>query len=231
MYDRLKSDRSPPSEVITALAKTLRNFRLPDDYVSLRVVRWQEPSAFVGVGHAIYLSDSFIDAIDTGDLSLDEVEAVLGHEIAHLLLDHPINNKATFSVSVVLETDPNELLNRATSIYVAHRATGTYRGSAFREKQMRTQMLLNGGDGFRKHLLRDGAEIANARAPALGYTYPLDQEIAADNMARRVIGPKFSMKLQSFLRWQLELAGMFANGSSDDVNVIKNRLSNIGGEK
>lgn len=214
------------------LKSVLYEMKLPSDFALLKVIETGISTAYTGVSREIYITKSFIEALDKGIISENELRLVLIHELLHKKLRHA--NKSLSSPSLtVSEVSAKRLVKIAAQIagiiYLRNHggATGweylaTYStiGELIdkvsnKETQQKYQKLL--------------------AMPFFGYSHSIEEEFMVDKMVKDIVR-KNNENVESYkdtlvtLKRVLETTSKF-KVDSRELNKLSVRIEKLNKEK
>lgn len=171
-------------KVNNVLKSVLYEMKLPSDFALLKVIETGIPTAYTGVSREIYITKSFIEALDRGIISENELRLVLIHELLHKKLRH--SNKSLSSPSLtVSKVSAKKLVKIAAQIagiiYLRNH------GGATRSEYLSTYSTI--GELIDK--------VSNKKTqqkyqkllamPFLGYSHSVEEEFMVDKMVENII--------------------------------------------
>lgn len=199
-------DMVPSPREMALLRKVLAAFDLPGDHAELSVFDQPAQGAAAGaVGH-VYVTSGLLRDFRQGTLPEAQLVAVLAHEVAHMVLGHPMRTASPVQLAVVYESDPFALANRAYALAIARKAKPDADAlSLFAHSAQIQHTLMPTRQGEPPVLSVSPEELAAATLYPL-YRYPLESELEADVRAGKSLAALGypATVLADFLERQLE---------------------------
>lgn len=204
---------------------------LPTDFALLNVIETGIPTAYTGVSREIYITKSFIEALDKGIISENEVRLVLMHELLHKKLRHA--NKSLSSPSLtVSEVSAKRLVKMAAQIagviYLKNH------GGATGWEYLATYSTI--GEIIDKFSSKETEQKYKEllAMPFFGYSHSIEEEFVVDKMVEDIVRKK-NENVEDYkdalitLKRLLETASKF-KVDSREVNKLSIRIKSLNKE-
>lgn len=207
------------------LKKVLAAFDLPEDYAELSVFDRREKNAVAGAVRHLYVSTGLLQDFRLGTLPEAQFVAVLTHEVAHMVLDHPMQAASNLRLAINYENDSSTLIDRVVAMAITRMAKPDATAFDMAQSSSRAN-IMSQSSGALPSMLVSPKELVPIQLFPL-YSYPLGKEQEADAMGNKILVKLGypSGALVPFLEQQLE----YLRGEDDQnfVQLLHKRIERL----